>query len=90
MPKNTILSTGTTVTQLITPQPFAPSTTTYASSVGLLTVSSILVMLSFVLLWDKYCSKHSGRHRFQIDFAMALINYAISLEWDGKSNGQVG
>jgi hypothetical protein len=35
--------------------------------------------------WDKYRSKHSGRHDFQIDFAMALLNYAISSDWDGKS-----
>jgi hypothetical protein len=35
--------------------------------------------------WNKYRSKHNGRHDFQIDLAMALLNYAISLDWDGKS-----
>jgi hypothetical protein len=35
--------------------------------------------------WKKYRSKHNGRHDFQIDLAMALLNYAISLDWDGKS-----
>jgi hypothetical protein len=50
MPKITMLSTGTAVTQPITQQPFTPSATTCASSVGLLTVLSILVMLFFVLL----------------------------------------
>jgi hypothetical protein len=32
--------------------------------------------------WNKYHSKHNGRHDFQIDLAMAL---AISLDWDVKS-----
>jgi hypothetical protein len=35
--------------------------------------------------WKKYLSKHNGRHDFQIHLALALINYAISLDWDGVS-----
>ena len=35
--------------------------------------------------WKSYRSKHNGRHDFQIDLAMASLNYAISLDWDGKS-----
>jgi hypothetical protein len=34
--------------------------------------------------WDKYHSKHSCGHDFQIDLAMALLNYTISLDWDSK------
>jgi hypothetical protein len=35
--------------------------------------------------WKKYLSKHNGRHDFQIHLALALISYAISLDWDGIS-----
>ena len=35
--------------------------------------------------WKHYASKNSGRHDFQVDLAMSLINYAIEREWDGKS-----
>jgi hypothetical protein len=35
--------------------------------------------------WKKYLSKHNGRHDFQIHLALALINYAIQLDWDGIS-----
>ena len=35
--------------------------------------------------WKKYRSKNSGRHDFQIDLGIAILNYAISLEWDGNS-----
>ena len=35
--------------------------------------------------WKKYTSKNSGRHDFQIDLAIALINYAIEQDWDGGS-----
>ena len=35
--------------------------------------------------WKRYSDKHGGRQDFQVDLAMALINYAIMKEWDGKS-----
>ena len=38
-----------------------------------------------MLEWKKYCDKHTGRHDFQIDLGIALLNYAISSEWDGES-----
>jgi len=28
---------------------------------------------------------HSGRHYFQIDLALSLMNYGIGLQWDGES-----
>ena len=34
--------------------------------------------------WKKYGSKHNGRHDFQIDLGLALLNYAIALDWDGS------
>ena len=35
--------------------------------------------------WECYTTKNSGRHNFQVDLAMELINYAIEQEWDGVS-----
>ena len=35
--------------------------------------------------WNKYDNKNHGRHNFQIEPAMDLINYAIKKEWDAKS-----
>jgi hypothetical protein len=35
--------------------------------------------------WKRYGNKHQGRHDFQVDLAISLINYAIEREWDGKS-----
>jgi len=35
--------------------------------------------------WKKYTSKNSGRHDFQVDLAIALMNYAIAQDWDGGS-----
>ena len=35
--------------------------------------------------WKKYQSKNNGRHDFQIDLGIALLNRAISWDWDGKS-----
>ena len=35
--------------------------------------------------WNKYRNKNYGRHDFQIDLGMALLNYAISISWDGGS-----
>ena len=35
--------------------------------------------------WKRYRDKHGGRQDFQVDLAMALINYAIMKEWDGQS-----
>ena len=34
--------------------------------------------------WKAYANKNQGRHDFQIDLTMSLINYAIDKEWDGK------
>jgi hypothetical protein len=33
--------------------------------------------------WKKYLSKQNGRHDFQIHLAIALLNFAISLDWIG-------
>ena len=33
--------------------------------------------------WKKYTSKNSGPHDFQIDLAIALMNYAMEQDWDG-------
>ena len=33
--------------------------------------------------WKKYASKNNGRHDFQVDLAIALMNYALAAEWDG-------
>ena len=35
--------------------------------------------------WKRYLDHHSGRHNFQIDLALSIINYGISLQWDGAS-----
>ena len=52
------------------------------------TMFVVVVALSYVNIgkpkWKKYSSKHTGRHDFQIDLAIYLINYAIEKEWDGK------
>ena len=34
---------------------------------------------------NKYYSKNSGHHDFQIDLGVALLNYGIDLDWDGES-----
>ena len=31
--------------------------------------------------WGRYDDKHHGRHDFQIDLGIALMNYGISIEW---------
>ena len=33
--------------------------------------------------WKQYNSRDTGRHDFQIDLAIALMNYAIEQDWDG-------
>jgi hypothetical protein len=33
--------------------------------------------------WKKYKDKHPVCHDFQIDCGISLLNYGISLEWDG-------
>jgi hypothetical protein len=33
--------------------------------------------------WKKYASKNIGRHDFQIDLGIALLNHGIGLDWDG-------
>ena len=35
--------------------------------------------------WKKYLSKHNGRHDFQIDLGVHLLNYALEMAWDGES-----
>ena len=35
--------------------------------------------------WKTYKSKNGGRHNFQIDLGIALLNYGVGLDWDGKS-----
>ena len=35
--------------------------------------------------WKKYFNIKKIRHDSQIDFAISLINFAIALEWGGKS-----
>ena len=32
---------------------------------------------------EKYASKNIGRHDFQIDLGIALLNHGIGLDWDG-------
>ena len=34
--------------------------------------------------WNRYRDKNFGRHDFQIDLGLALVNYAITLEWVGE------
>ena len=33
--------------------------------------------------WKRYKSKNNGRHDFQIDLGIALLNYGIGLDWVG-------
>jgi hypothetical protein len=33
----------------------------------------------------KYRDKNQGRHDFQIDLGISLLNYGIGLDWDGES-----
>jgi hypothetical protein len=35
--------------------------------------------------WKKYRDKNQGRHDFQIDLGISLLNYGIGLDWDGES-----
>ena len=32
--------------------------------------------------WKKYLDKNSGRHDFQIDLEIALMNREIEMDWD--------
>jgi hypothetical protein len=34
--------------------------------------------------WKKYRDKNQGRHDYQIDIGISLLNYVISLDWDGE------
>ena len=36
--------------------------------------------------WKQYLDIHSGRHDFQIDLALSVMNYGIGLQWDGESD----
>ena len=38
--------------------------------------------------WRLYKDKNGGRRMFQIDLGIALMNYGISLDWDGDMNTQ--
>ena len=42
-------------------------------------------LLDWANLKKKYTSKNSSRHDFQINLAIALMNYAIKQDWDGGS-----
>ena len=33
--------------------------------------------------WKKYASKNIGRHDFQIDLGITLLNHGLGLDWDG-------
>ncbi len=35
--------------------------------------------------WKKYRDKNQGRHDFQIDLGISLLNYGVGLDWDGVS-----
>ncbi len=35
--------------------------------------------------WKWYLDTHSGRHDFQINLALSIMNYGIGLQWDGES-----
>jgi hypothetical protein len=35
--------------------------------------------------WKKYRDKNEGRHDFQINLGISLLNYGIGLDWDGVS-----
>ena len=35
--------------------------------------------------WKKYRDKNQGRHDFQIDLGISLLNYSIALDWDRES-----
>ena len=35
--------------------------------------------------WKKYRYTNQGRHDFQIDLGISLLNYGIALDWDGES-----
>ena len=36
--------------------------------------------------WKQYLDHHSGRHDFQIDLALSVMNYGTGLQWDGESD----
>ena len=40
--------------------------------------------------WKVYPDKHEdeGRHEFQIDLAIDIMNYALSLDWDGNPDNR--
>jgi hypothetical protein len=35
--------------------------------------------------WKKYRDKNDGRHNFQIDLGISVLNYGVGLDWDGVS-----
>ena len=35
-----------------------------------------------------YVSKNEGRYKFQIDLAISLMNYGLSLDWDGNPDNR--
>ena len=36
--------------------------------------------------WTRYLDDHSGHHDFQIDLALSVMNYRISVQWDVESD----
>ena len=53
------------------------------------TIFVVVVALASVNIgnptWKKYATTNQGRHDFQVDLAISLINRAIEMEWDGES-----
>jgi len=55
-------------------------------------IHAVYVVVSFLVKgnvgqkqWKRYEDTHSGRHDFQIDLALSIMNYGVGLHWDGKS-----
>ena len=38
--------------------------------------------------WKRYLEKENGRYRFQMDMAIALINYGVSLDWSNPETDE--
>ena len=81
-------------------QPSDKSVTTLESSAGHWTVLFKLFLIQYDILqnwvlvkseWKKYKNRNNGRHDFQINLAISMINFAIVLEcnWDSKYPGWI-
>ena len=38
--------------------------------------------------WKVHLDKHEGRHEFQIGLDLDMMNYALSLDWDGNTDNR--